>query len=137
MDCLFCKIINKEIPAEVVYEDDNALAVLDVNPRSPGHTMVLLKVHAETILELSDDGVQPFFSAVKKVVGLIQEKLSPDGFTLGINHGKVAGQAIDHLHFHIIPRFRDDGGTSLHGVVNNPPEESLEEMAEKIRSNKS
>ena len=116
----------------MVYDDDKSLAILDVNDRSPGHTMVLLKVHDETILELSDDGVQPFFSAVKRVVGLIQEKLSPDGFTLGINHGKVAGQAIDHLHFHIIPRFRDDGGTSLHGVVNNPPEESLTLIKKRI-----
>jgi len=116
----------------VVYEDDDALAILDANSISPGHAVVLPKVHVETILELSDEGVQSFFSAVKKVVGLIKEKLSPDGFTLGINHGKVAGQAIEHLHFHVIPRFRDDGGTSLHGVVNNPPKESLEEIRKKI-----
>ncbi|MBI2591597.1 MAG: HIT family protein, partial [Candidatus Brennerbacteria bacterium] len=58
--------------------------------------------------------------------------LKPDGFTIGINHGEASGQAVDHLHIHIIPRWKNDGGGSIHGVVNNPPKESLEEIKKKI-----
>ncbi len=131
-DCIFCKIIRKEIPAEIIYENDSALALLDINPKAPGHTMVLAKVHAPTILDLPEKEVEPVFGAVKKVTAMIKEVLRPDGFTIGINHGRYAGQAIDHLHIHILPRYKGDGGTSIHGVVNNPPQESLNEMRQKI-----
>ncbi|MFA5083805.1 MAG: HIT family protein [Candidatus Paceibacterota bacterium] len=133
MECLFCKIIKKEIPAEIIHEDEKTLAILDINPRAQGHTMVLPKVHAETILDLPDDEIGPLFSAVKKITQLIQKGLEPEGFTIGINHGKISGQVIDHLHIHIIPRFENDGGSSIHSVVNNPPKESLKEIKNKIK----
>lgn len=136
MDCLFCKIANKEVNAEVVYEDENATAVLDINPRNPGHTMVLPKVHAETILDLPAEKIDGVFKAVKNITGILNKALKPDGFTMGINHGKVSGQTIDHLHIHVIPRWNDDGGSSIHSVVNNPPKESLEEIKNKILGNK-
>lgn len=122
-NCLFCKIVNKEIPADVIFENDMALGILDVHPKAPGHTMVIPKTHAETILDLPDDFLHSVASAIKEVTLLLKTKLSPDGFTIGINHGRHAGQAIEHLHIHIIPRFQGDGGTSIHGVVNNPPED--------------
>ena len=134
MNCLFCKIINKEIPAEIIYEDSEAIAVLDVHPRAPGHTMVLPKVHAENILDLPDEKIEGIFKAVKKVTELLNKSLKPDGFTIGINHGKVSGQTIDHLHIHIMPRWFNDGGGSVHDVVNNPPKENLEEIVKKIKS---
>lgn len=133
LDCLFCKIANGMIPAEKVYEDAAVFAFLDIEPKAPGHTVVIPKAHAENILNLSQDAIGPFFTAVKKITGIVEKALKPDGFTLGINHGKAAGQAIDHLHFHIIPRWRDDGGRSLHAVVNNPAKEKLEVVAKKIR----
>lgn len=133
MDCLFCKIANKEFNAEVVYEDENTTAVLDINPRSPGHTMVLPKVHAETILDLPSEKIDGLFKAVKNITGILNKALKPDGFTIGINHGKVSGQTIDHLHIHIMPRWHNDNGSSIHSVVNNPPKESLKEIAERIR----
>lgn len=132
--CLFCKIANKEISAKIIYEDENATAVLDVNPRSPGHSMVLPKNHAENILELPDDEVKGVFQAVKNVTALFKNKLNPDGFTIGINHGKASGQAVEHLHVHIIPRWKNDGGNSIHCVVENPPKESLDEIFKKITS---
>ena len=134
MECLFCKIINKEINTEIIYEDDNVLALLDIHPRAPGHAMVIPKKHAENILDLPDDKIEPVFKAVKKVTEMINKTLSPDGFTIGINHGKVSGQAIDHLHVHIIPRWKNDHGDSIHSVVNNPPKESIKDIADKIRS---
>lgn len=132
MSCLFCSIGKKEIAAEIIYEDDKTMAFLDILPRAPGHTMVIPKTHAENILELPEEEVAPVFGAVKKVTEMLEKSLRPDGFTIGINHGKVSGQAIDHLHIHIIPRWKNDGGTSIHSVVSNKPKESLAEIKVKI-----
>ncbi len=131
-DCFFCKIINKEAPAEIVYEDDNAVAFLDIHPKAPGHTMVIPKIHAEDILGLPEEKIGGLFRAVKRVTELLEKALEPDGFTIGINHGKVSGQTIEHLHVHIMPRWHNDGGGSVHDVVNNPLKESLKEIKDKI-----
>ncbi len=133
MDCIFCKIANKEIKSEIIYEDNDVLGILDVHPIALGHSMVIPKIHAETILDLPDEKFEAVFKAVKKITALLQKSLAPNGFTIGINHGKVSGQAIDHLHIHIIPRWENDGGGSLHSVVHNPPSESIEQIAEKIK----
>jgi len=132
MDCLFCKIIKKEISAEIIYEDEKTLAVLDINPRSLGHTVIIPKIHSQTILDLSEKEIGPLFGAVKKVVELIQKSLGPEGFTIGINHGRISGQVIDHLHIHIMPRFKNDGGGSVHSVVNNPPKQNLIDIKSQI-----
>ncbi len=132
MDCLFCKIIKREIPAAVVYENESVLGILDVNPRAPGHTMILPKVHAENMLDLPNGVILPVFSAVKEMTEILRKAFSPDGFTIGINHGRVSGQSIDHLHVHIIPRWFTDGGGSVHSVVMNPPRESLDEIKARI-----
>lgn len=131
-DCVFCKIANKEFSAEVVYEDSAVTAVLDIHPIAPGHTMILPKIHAENILDLPDSQVAPVFLAVKRVTELLNNAYHPDGFTIGINHGKWAGQAVDHLHVHVIPRWKTDGGKSIHSVVSNPPTESLTDIRKKI-----
>ena len=144
MDCTFCKIVKKEIPAEIVYEDDATIAFLDIHPRAPGHVMVIPKAHAANLLELAAPLVGPLFVAVKKVTAAIAASFCPEGFapleaepltgfTIGINHGRISGQAVDHLHVHIMPRFAEDGGGSVHSVVDNPPTEKLAAIAEKIR----
>ncbi len=134
MSCLFCKIAAKEIPAEVVYEDSATLAFLDIHPRAPGHTMVIARTHAANLLELPDAAVGPLFNAVKKVTAILQRALQPHGFTIGINHGAVSGQAVEHLHVHIMPRYEGDQGGSVHAVVNHAPAEDAKTMAEKIRN---
>lgn len=132
MNCLFCKIVKKEIPAQIVYEDEKTLGFLDLNPRAPGHTMVLPKNHAATIFDLEFSEIGLVFGGVKKTAELLKNAFQPDGFTIGINQGPAAGQVIEHLHIHIIPRYKDDGGGSIHSVVNNPPKESLSEIRDKI-----
>lgn len=132
--CLFCKIINKEIKAEIIYEDENVLAFLDIMPRAPGHTMVIPKTHTANLVGLLNEKIGLFFKAVKKVISILENGLKPDGFTLGINQGKASGQEVQHLHFHIIPRWLDDNGYPIQKVVNNPPQKSLEEIAKKIRA---
>ena len=134
MDCLFCGIAKKEISAEVIYEDEHSLAFLDIHPRAPGHTVIIPKKHALNILELEDKLVSSTFLTVKKVSAILNISLHPDGFTIGINHGRISGQAVDHLHIHVIPRFLNDGGASIHSVVNNIPKESLKQIAIKIKN---
>lgn len=134
MNCLFCKIAASEIPSHKVYEDDRTFAFLDINPRSPGHTMVISKHHAPTIIELPEKEVEPLFLTVQKVAAMVKKALEPDGFTMGINHGSVSGQTVDHLHVHIIPRWHTDNGHSIHSVVNNPPDEDLASIAKKIQN---
>lgn len=134
MDCLFCRIARKELSAETVYENEGAVAILDMRPLALGHTMVLPKTHAETILDLPATDAPKIWEALVGTTRILKKAFSPDGFTIGINHGRASGQAIDHLHIHIIPRWQGDGGTSIHGVVKNAPHESVAETARRIRS---
>jgi len=130
--CLFCKVAAKTIPVAIIYEDASSLAFLDIHPVASGHALVIPKLHFGNILDLPDNQVESFFRVVKKVVALLQERLEPGGFTIGINHGRISGQTIDHLHVHIVPRYEGDKGGSLHSVVNNPPQDSLEVIQAKL-----
>jgi histidine triad (HIT) family protein len=133
MDCIFCKIAHKEIPSHVIYEDDDAIGILDIHPRTPGHTLVLPKFHAASIDDVPPEKMGDLFGAVKSVVILLKEKLSPDGFSIGINHGEAAGQEVPHLHIHIMPRWRDDGGGCIQSIAEYK-KESVEEIKKKIIS---
>ena len=128
MNCLFCNIVKGDIPDYRVAENDEALAFLDVNPTAKGHTIVISKFHAETLLDLPDDKLQGLFKLVKDTTALLKEKLSPDGFNIGANMHEAGGQKVEHLHIHVIPRWFGDGGGSMHTIVNKPPSESLDEV---------
>jgi histidine triad (HIT) family protein len=135
-ECLFCNIKDRRIPSEVIDEDADTLAFLDVSPKAPGHAMVIPKKHYETIAEVPDEELGGIFRGVKRVAERLVAALGARGLTIGVNQGKAAGQVVEHLHIHLIPRFEDDGGTSIHGVVNNAPKESLEAIASRIRKGK-
>jgi len=105
--CIFCKIANKEIPAKIVYEDENTLAFLDINPRSKGHTLVIPKEHYETFDELSEDIAINLTKTIKKVVDILKS-LNPDGYNILNNNKPIAGQEVPHVHFHIIPRYNNE-----------------------------
>lgn len=132
MDCLFCSIVRHKIPAQVVYEDNHATAFLDIHPHAPGHVLVVPARHAETLVDLAEAEIGPLFNAVRRMAGLLVERLKADGLTVGINQGKAAGQAIEHLHVHLIPRWSGDGGGSIHSIVKNPSQETLEQIAQKL-----
>ncbi len=129
MQCIFCDIVAKNIPNYTVYEDHNALAFLDITPHAKGHTLVVPKVHAETIFELNEELTKHLFAGVKRTVERVSQVLSPDGFNIGWNHGTAGGQAVVHLHVHVIPRWNGDGGSNIHGIINNPGDTSVEELA--------
>lgn len=134
--CLFCNIVKGDIPSHKIYENDKALAFLDINPISLGHSVIIPKEHAGTVIDLPEDQVEPVFQVVKKVTEMLSKSLDADNFTIGINHGRMLGHPdIDHLHIHVIPRFEGDGGKDLHSVVNNPPEEDIATTKEKIINN--
>lgn len=109
MPCLFCKIINHEIPANFVYENDKVVAFLDIAPVNPGHTLIVPKAHCESILDADPEVLQELILATKKIAQAIQDGLGYEGFNLGVNNGRVAGQIVPHLHFHIMPRKVGDG----------------------------
>ena len=131
--CIFCKINSGEIAGQIIAENDLAKAFLDAQPLSKGHTIVVPKRHAETILDLETAELHGLFDLVKIVTAQIEEKLQPDGFNIGANMHKAAGQAVEHLHLHIIPRWRGDGGGSIHSIIKNPPTESLNEVLRQIQ----
>jgi histidine triad (HIT) family protein len=131
-DCLFCKIINKEIPAVIVYEDDNVLAFLDINPVNPGHTLIVPKVHSDELLGTDDKVLEQMIVVTKKVAAAILRGLGYEAFNLEQNNGKIAGQVIPHLHWHIVPRRADDG--FKHWPGKEYAEGEAKSVAEKITS---
>ncbi len=132
-DCLFCKIARKEIPSAIIYEDEWTLGFLDVHPLSLGHTLVIPKSHVENIIALPDNLVGRLFGTVKTITEAMDKAFKPHGFTIGINHGRMSGQLVDHLHVHIITRYQGDNGGSMHTIVRNPPTEPLEEVRAKLK----
>ena len=98
MDCLFCKIIAKEIPNYTVYEDENVLAFLDIHPCSEVHTVVIPKKHFADLFAMSEQDFIKTSDGLKHVISKLQEIINPDGMNIGINNGKAAGQAIGHVH---------------------------------------
>lgn len=132
-DCLFCKIIEGGIPAYKVYEDDNFLAFLDINPINPGHTLIIPKEHYENIYELPDELMEKAGPLIKKIALAIKRGTSAEGINLGMNNEKAANQLVPHAHFHIMPRFAGDGHTHWQGTPYLGKE--AEQVAEKIKKN--
>ena len=109
MDCIFCKIIAGEIPSYKVYEDENTLAFLDINPVNPGHILVVPKKHVTNIEEADEEILCLIMSTVKKVGLSLKNNLGAAGYNVMENNDPIAGQIVPHLHFHITPRLAGDG----------------------------
>ena len=111
--CIFCKIINNEIPCYKVYEDEFTTAFLDISQTTYGHTLVLPKKHVSSILQCDDETYMQTAKTLKYVSNHIITKLNAKGCNIIANCNAVAGQTVDHLHFHIIPRYSDDDGIKI------------------------
>ncbi|MHC1624758.1 MAG: HIT family protein [Methermicoccaceae archaeon] len=107
-DCVFCKIVQGEIPASLVHASGSTIAFLDVNPRARGHTLVVPRRHVASLLQLSDTEINNLFGAVRFTAKRLLDELGADGFNLVLNNGEVAGQVVPHLHVHIIPRYNGE-----------------------------
>lgn len=130
--CVFCKIISREIPAYIVYEDEKALAFLDQRPTSLGHTLVVPKSHYANLEEISEEDLVALMLAVKKVGRLLKDKLGVTGYNVNENNDPVAGQVVNHLHFHVIPRTENDGLKLWEGKDYKPGE--VESLISKLTS---
>ena len=129
-DCVFCAIADGEIPSFKIYEDETALAFLDINPFSRGHALVVPKVHREGLLDAEDGELAALMAVVKKVAARIKAELKCDGFNILQNNGEAAGQTVKHIHFHIVPR---TGGDAL-AFANRPGDrEHLKALAARVR----
>jgi len=108
-DCIFCKIVKGEIPSAKVYEDDTVYAFLDIAPLAWGHTLVIPKKHVERITEMSAEEAAALMSVVPKLAKAVLGATGAKGLNVLQNNGAVSGQAVDHLHVHLIPRDANDG----------------------------
>lgn len=113
-DSIFSKIIRNEIPAQRVYEDDHCIAILDINPLSQGHTLLIPKEPAESLESLSDDSAAALGRVLPRLARAICKATDAQAYNVLLNNGADAGQVISHVHFHIIPRFAGKrGGAGL------------------------
>jgi histidine triad (HIT) family protein len=132
--CIFCDMVAGTRKPHVVYEDQHVLAFLDIHPASRGHTLVVPKVHAERLEALDDRHIGPLFAGVKAVMRRVEAALRPAGLNVGWNHGWAAGQRVDHLHVHVIPRYPGDGGGGIQSLTRAWPEaEDLASVAAELR----
>lgn len=137
-ECLFCKIVSGQVPAKKVYEDDVTLAFLDISPRNPGHTLIIPKKHAETLLELSDKEAGRLFESVRKVGEMAMNGVQAQGLSIAQSNGQAAGQVVAHVHFHAIPRFANEPPPGLESILSSKrlDEKSLDKIAEAIKGSK-
>jgi len=127
-DCIFCAIVAGEIPGRTVYETDEMLAFLDVNPLSKGHTLVIPKTHHERLTDVPEDVAVELMLALHRVTDAVEAAVDADGTTIAFNNGEAAGQEVPHVHGHVIPRWDGDGGGPIHAIAGDRPDLSDEEM---------
>jgi histidine triad (HIT) family protein len=111
--CIFCAIANKQIPANIIYEDERVLAFLDINPLTEGHTLVIPKYHAENIFDISKEDLKHISVVAQKIANRMKEVIYAEGVDLVQASGQAADQQVPHFHLHIIPR-KDGDQLGLH-----------------------
>ena len=132
-DCVFCRIVARQIPATVVHEDEHTLAFMDLGQVNPGHVLVAVKRHAENLYALDEAQAGAVLRAAARVARAIRDAFAPQGLSVYQANGKAAGQTVFHYHVHLVPRHEGDG-MALTWPVKNPPREKLEEYAKKIKA---
>lgn len=136
-DCIFCKIVNGEIPSAKVFENEHVLAFLDISQVSKGHTLVIPKVHKENVFELTPEIARQVFEVVPTIANAIKTEFNPIGLNLLNNNGAPAGQAVFHYHIHIIPRYgKGDGfGAVWKSHAEQYSQQNLQDIASQIKKN--
>ena len=130
--CIFCRLIAGEIPTAKVYEDELTLAFMDMGQLNPGHTLVAIKRHAATLLDLTPDEAVSAMRTAHRIAHAVKAAFDPPGLTLLQANGKEGDQTVFHFHIHIVPRHSNDG-IALTWPRKNPPRELLETYAEQLR----
>lgn len=131
---IFTKIIQREIPAEILFETDSVIAILDIMPIHYGHALVIPKKEYKDFLEVPEAELQEIFSTAQRIARALVKTFQLQGFNIFINTGEVAGQSVFHFHVHITPRYAHDG-IAFHQNLKKYAEGQLKEVAEKIKAN--
>lgn len=131
--CIFCMIVNGEIPSYKVYEDDDFLAFLDISQAEKGHTLVVPKKHFDNFLELDDETASKMLVLVKNLAVKIKNATNCDGINILNNNGEAAGQSVKHVHFHIIPRYTNDD-LKISFVEHETTKEEFLDLVDKIKN---
>ncbi len=129
--CIFCKIVRGEIPAIKVYEDEHTLAFMDIQPASPGHTLVIAKAHAPNLLDIAEADLLAVTISTQRIARAAQQALVPDGIRINQFNGAAAGQTVLHYHVHIVPIWEGQR-LGAHGRAPADPDE-LKALAARIR----
>ncbi len=131
-DCIFCKLVAREIPAQIVYEDERTIAFLDINPINPGHTLVIPKKHSTDIFEIDEEDWAAVMHTSRIIAHALEKALKTDGINIGMNNRAGAGQVVFHAHIHVMPRFEGDP----HKLWPGKPygEGEFAKMGEKVRA---
>ena len=132
-DCIFCMIAEGKIPSSKVYESDTVYAFLDLNPVHKGHALVIPKKHAKDLLRLPPELGRDLVEAMQKLGRAVMEATGADGFNVVQNNGRAAGQEVEHVHWHVIPRF-DGDGLAFWPQTKYESMEAMNAMAERIRA---
>lgn len=127
-DCVFCKILEGQIPSHRVAANDQAVAFLDVNPLRPGHTLVVPRRHAPFLRDVDADDVAGLWSLVHEVTRAVTAATRSPAATVAVNDGKEAGQEVPHVHVHVVPRKANDGASGLHSMFRDRPPSTQEEL---------
>jgi histidine triad (HIT) family protein len=131
-ETLFDRIISHEIPAEIVYEDEHAIAFLDIHPNNPGHTLVVPKKHSRNLFDVDEEYLTNLILAVQQVAIAVRDAMGAEGVNIAMNNEAAAGQEVFHTHMHVIPRFKADGFKHFPQGEYKPGE--AQEVADKIRA---
>lgn len=130
--CIFCRIAQKQVPANLVYEDEKALAFLDIRPLNEGHTLVIPKAHYETIFEIPQELITYLHGITKRVAIAVKKATKADGISITQQNGKAASQEVFHLHVHVIPRYEGQKLPRFNDVK-EADRKKLSQTAEKIK----
>lgn len=107
-DCIFCKIAKEEIPSVKIWEDKDHIAILDINPATRGHTLIITKEHYENIFDIPENLFECSMKIARKIAFLLKEKLGAEGINILNSNNKIAQQEIPHFHIHVIPRYKKE-----------------------------
>jgi histidine triad (HIT) family protein len=130
--CIFCKIVRKQAPASIIYEDESVIAFLDIRPLNLGHTLVIPKKHYVDIFDISEDQLSQVHKVAKQVSTAVKKATNADGISIIQQNSKAAGQNIFHLHVHVVPRFEGQKLPSF-SALKEVERAKLEGVAKKIK----
>ena len=131
-DCIFCKIAAGEIPSRKIYEDSDLIAIMDLNPTSKGHSLIIPKEHCTNIYDIDEDIAAKVMKTAKKLATKMTVALNCDGFNLLLNNGETAGQTMFHFHMHLIPRYKDADNNMLKFTSVSFSDEEMDAIRDQI-----